>query len=682
MIDTILILPLIFNAKIREACQKAMDSFREKNAICAYIDDYSGARCVNTKAGHAKGHQTQTGAFMRSGPYQEEECSINTEFFMSSIEDYIKSLIQKFTAEAPADQGLWRKLAAEEHRKNIRRLRLEGAYPKQGRAERDDPFTKTSVCYGCLFRHSEYLLPCGHTVCETCIRSNSEINDQMKYTGKHRLGGCVICGTSIGSQWPYEVRLRPLLSGLRILSLDGGGVRNIVQLITLRRLESLIGLDLPIGHFFDLIVGTGTGGVIALGLGVQNRSAKSFVNGFKNICEAGFAGKHYNKSNIMSFLSWISMRSIYFTDNLENALEKHFQRRVDGKVFGLQNHCRVAVTTTVEPSSVGLICNYKRGGIGKYLNSDLYLSHAARCTSAAPPYFLPKQHGSLCRDGGLKEGNPIRLAVVESKSIWGQNSSYDVLVSVGPGVASKPQDSFIYKRLKDKKWARDLIDSFLRDMNGEEEWAKFRESTEEHIIGRSSRLNIYFSQEVEPGFDDVSMMEEMESEAQRYTAFEKPNHGSSFAPINGIPRIDVLDTLADRLRATLFFLEVDSIDTSDVFLIIIKGVIRCRLGPGDSEYSKLLDMVSSFRVEQEILHKIPSPQEYFGLKIQFSHESIEEAIRIDVNFGKEHWVAISGCPITIKKIMEEWDHIGAQDDTGTQTPRTDDASESGFDGPP
>ncbi|KAK6510907.1 hypothetical protein TWF506_009995 [Arthrobotrys conoides] len=666
---TIFVPSVIFNSRVREACQKAMDSFRDENSICAYIDPESGTRCINTKVGHAKGHQSKTGAFMRSGGYIEEEGSITTALFLSSIEGYIGSLIQKFTAIGHSNLKIWRQLAAKEHRKNIERLRLENVYPKAGRAETDDPFSTTTICYGCFFRHSEYLLPCGHTICETCIRANSTVDAAMKYTGKHTLEGCVVCGTSIGPGWPYEVRLRPQLSGPRILSLDGGGVRGIVQLTTLQRLESLIGLGLPIGFFFDLIVGTSTGGFIALALGIQGRSANSLVDEFKAVCHTGFSGRRQNTGQISSFFSWMSLKSAYFTQNLQEAFQAHFQKIGDSKVFGLRNHCRVGVTTTVM-SEAKLICNYKRGGIGKYLTSDLILSDAARCTSAAPLYFDPKMHdGNFCRDGGLKESNPVHLAITESKGIWGPRSNYDMVLSVGSGLGSKPQPDSPYNYLVKPQWLWKLFCPFLDKMNGEEEWIKYRESGADRIVERSSRLNVFFSEEVEPSFDDLAKMKKMEADAKSYTSFEDPILKSPFSPISSRSELSVLETLADRLRATLFFLEVKSIDKSDGFIIIVKGIIRCRLGPDDAGFSNLLGMVSSFRVSQEVIKPNTPPSEYFGLEIEFSHESIDEAIRIDVNFGKRHWVAISGSPMTIKEIMEQWDSVGALDDDGNSENR-------------
>src|SRR5260370_40565938 len=50
-----------------------------------------------------------------------------------------------------------------------------------------------------------------------------------------------------------------------ILSIDGGGVRGIFVAAVLDRLERDVGAR--IADHFDLVVGTSTGGIIALGLG-------------------------------------------------------------------------------------------------------------------------------------------------------------------------------------------------------------------------------------------------------------------------------------------------------------------------------------------------------------------------------------------------------------------------------
>jgi hypothetical protein len=124
-------------------------------------------------------------------------------------------------------------------------------FPDSSSSATNDP------CYGCLFGRPEYKLPCGHYICQGCLVDF----DQKEKTTPYHIAlhlKCVCCGAPTLRQG-YKVPVRPQISGLRILSLDGGGVRGIIQLVTLQRLESLIDLDLPLGQFFDLIVGTSAG---------------------------------------------------------------------------------------------------------------------------------------------------------------------------------------------------------------------------------------------------------------------------------------------------------------------------------------------------------------------------------------------------------------------------------------
>lgn len=71
---------------------------------------------------------------------------------------------------------------------------------------------------------------------------------------------CIFDGERWGGERTQIVQTKPPFAGVRILTLDGAGVRGILQLAILNLLEDMIGLDLHISHFFDLIVGTGTGG--------------------------------------------------------------------------------------------------------------------------------------------------------------------------------------------------------------------------------------------------------------------------------------------------------------------------------------------------------------------------------------------------------------------------------------
>ena len=52
----------------------------------------------------------------------------------------------------------------------------------------------------------------------------------------------------------------------RVLCIDGGGIKGVFPASFLSTIEESLGR--PVADYFDLIVGTSTGGIIALGLGL------------------------------------------------------------------------------------------------------------------------------------------------------------------------------------------------------------------------------------------------------------------------------------------------------------------------------------------------------------------------------------------------------------------------------
>ncbi|MEM7038484.1 MAG: patatin-like phospholipase family protein, partial [Bacteroidota bacterium] len=57
-----------------------------------------------------------------------------------------------------------------------------------------------------------------------------------------------------------------------ILSLDGGGIRGIIQSIVLAKVEEMA--KQPICELFDVIAGTSTGGLLALALTMRDEDGK------------------------------------------------------------------------------------------------------------------------------------------------------------------------------------------------------------------------------------------------------------------------------------------------------------------------------------------------------------------------------------------------------------------------
>jgi hypothetical protein len=112
------------------------------------------------------------------------------------------------------------------------------------------------VCLGCLLQLPTERLLCGHLLCSLCCEEQTPTNSTIR---------CPLCRSKC--LWDHPTL--PEGAGYRILSLDGGGIRGMVTALLLGQIEANLGI--PINHLFDLVVGTGSGGLIALGIGEQKR---------------------------------------------------------------------------------------------------------------------------------------------------------------------------------------------------------------------------------------------------------------------------------------------------------------------------------------------------------------------------------------------------------------------------
>lgn len=114
------------------------------------------------------------------------------------------------------------------------------------------------TCLACLLRSPEKVLTCGHALCDVCVQYFGSRCSEARDV--YRLDDCVLCGTN-NERTPLQIL--PPTAGIRVLSLDGGGVRGIVPLVLLRKLEShLDGFQLPIRDFFDFVCGTSAGTLV------------------------------------------------------------------------------------------------------------------------------------------------------------------------------------------------------------------------------------------------------------------------------------------------------------------------------------------------------------------------------------------------------------------------------------
>jgi hypothetical protein len=117
------------------------------------------------------------------------------------------------------------------------------------------------TCFVCVRRRPQYGLPCGHCICETCVQlfGNASTLDPWLY----EVDQCFLCRLATPG---VAVKTNPKTATVRVLSIDGGGVRGIVPLAFLKILQDRIGLPYPVQNHFDVAYGTSSGKICVLQL--------------------------------------------------------------------------------------------------------------------------------------------------------------------------------------------------------------------------------------------------------------------------------------------------------------------------------------------------------------------------------------------------------------------------------
>ena len=109
------------------------------------------------------------------------------------------------------------------------------------------------TCLFCNARPPEHVLDCRHAMCDRCVKGLGEAQLDREYC--YRLNQCDLCLKPAN----LTVYLKPPTAGVRLISVDGGGIRVIVPLGFLEVLQSSFGDECQLQDFFDLAFGTSAG---------------------------------------------------------------------------------------------------------------------------------------------------------------------------------------------------------------------------------------------------------------------------------------------------------------------------------------------------------------------------------------------------------------------------------------
>jgi uncharacterized protein len=213
----------------------------------------------------------------------------------------------------------------------------------------------------------------------------------------------------------------------RILSLDGGGIRGVFPAAFLARLEEH--LEHPIGRYFDLIAGTSTGGIIAIGLGL-GLSALDILKLYVEQGPAIFDQEHGVVEN------WIRQRlrglaHLVVTKHSSAPLQHALEDVLGGCKLG-ESRTRLVIPAwhpVLERVYIFKTAHHPR------LETDYKLPaiDAAMATAAAPTFLKPHMTESAVElvDGGVWANNPIGVATIEAVGMLGWPGDRLKILSIG-----------------------------------------------------------------------------------------------------------------------------------------------------------------------------------------------------------------------------------------------------------
>lgn len=231
----------------------------------------------------------------------------------------------------------------------------------------------------------------------------------------------------------------------RILALDGGGVRGIISLGLLERLERLLGeragRPVVLADYFDLIGGTSTGAILATGLALGMPVAE-LIELYLSLSKKGFRGARFHGGVLIPKFRTAPLLA-------------QIKRQVGEETLGsarLRTGLAM-VAKRIDTGSVWLFHNNPRGAYfdavahqpGSIANRELKLAQLIRASTAAPTFFQPERievaRGveAVFVDGGVSpHNNPalllVMLATLQGYGIgWPTGQDRLMLTSVGTG---------------------------------------------------------------------------------------------------------------------------------------------------------------------------------------------------------------------------------------------------------
>jgi patatin-like phospholipase/acyl hydrolase len=319
----------------------------------------------------------------------------------------------------------------------------------------------------------------------------------------------------------------------QILSLDGGGIRGIHTAAVLDCLER--DFNTRIADRFDLIVGTSTGGILALGLGLGVPVAELldlYCSEGRRIFPAGVLGSRWLRH-------WF--RAKYSPRHLLRCVRLVFGERSLGD-------SRKALAIPYYDLGTGRPGIYKTSHHPD-LRSDkgILAWQAAMGTTAAPSYLPASRHVQRSRhlDGGVWANNPVMVGVLEAYRFLGVPLENIRVLSLGTAECVKDRPGYLNWGGK-LLWANAAAELIMRGQtDSATEMAR-------HLLGEKHMLRV--NPTVPPSWsalDRVMMRDEFLSRARSESQRIGPRFRELFLEHDGLSLTELARNHADRAAADI-----------------------------------------------------------------------------------------------------------------------------------
>lgn len=324
----------------------------------------------------------------------------------------------------------------------------------------------------------------------------------------------------------------------KILSIDGGGIKGVFPAMYLMLIEAELEKGgygkTKIYEHFDLIIGTSTGGIIALALSL-GIPAKEIYELYLDNAKGIFGNKNTLIQQIFS-----SSHKRDFLENLVRSKFKEYNNGVDPRLKDCKTDVCIPIYDLVKGNPSVLKSPYH-----KAFSRDFHIPayQAAMATSAAPTYFVPysskyvdlnniEKNFANKIDGGVMANNPTLIGFLEATKAFGREVSELEVLSIGTGYKkftdgkSRKNWGLYYWMFKNKR--KRLIELFMQSQS--QLVANYVSLLHKGIDRRETESFVYNRVDVELNSDnDIEMDEHRKALIENFAelaAIEFQNAGS------------------------------------------------------------------------------------------------------------------------------------------------------------